>query len=145
MAIFKNIYNGFPWYSTGSAGFVSAKDVAEAMYQLMQSDVSAQRFIVSAENKNFQDFFFMVADAFGKKRPSKAVTPFLAAIVWRLEKVKSFFTKKDPLVTKETAESALSTVQFDNSSLLKALPSFAYTPLQQSVVEICGQIVRHQS
>ncbi len=140
MAIFKNIYNGFPWYSTGSAGFVSALDVAEAMYQLMQSDISAQRFIVNAENKTFKDLFFMIADAFGKKRPSKAVTPFLAAIVWRVEKIKSFFTKKDPMVTKETADSALSTVQFDNTALLKALPSFTYTPIQKSVEEICKQL-----
>lgn len=140
MAIFKNIYNGFPWYSTGSAGFVSAGNVAEAMYQLMKSDISAQRFIISAENKTFQDLFFMIADAFGKKRPSKAVTPFLAAIVWRMEKVKSFFTKKDPMITKETADSALATVQFDNSALLKVLPSFAYAPLEISVTEICQQL-----
>lgn len=140
MAIFKNVYNGFPWYSTGSAGFVSAKNVAEAMLQLMKSDVSAKRFIVSAENKTFKDLFFMIADTFGKKRPHKAVTPFLAAMVWHLEKVKSFFTKKDPLVTKETADSALSTIQFDNSALLKALPSFAYTPLQKSVEDICQQL-----
>lgn len=140
MAIFKNIYNGFPWYSTGSAGFVSAADVAEAMYQLMQTNISSERFIVSAKNKTFQDLFFMIADSFGKKRPSKKVTPFLAASVWRLEKVKSSFTKKDPMVTKETAESALATVLFDNSALLKALPGFAYTLLQKSVEEICKQL-----
>lgn len=140
MAIFKNVYKGFPWYSTGSTGFVSAVDVAETMYQLMKSNVSAKRFIVSAENKSYQDVFFMIADAFGKKRPHKKVTPTLAAIVWRLEKLKSIFNKKEPLVTKETASTALATVQFDNAALLKALPGFTYTPLQDSIVDICAAL-----
>ncbi|MBL0145220.1 MAG: NAD-dependent epimerase/dehydratase family protein [Chitinophagaceae bacterium] len=49
--IFKSAYNEFPWYTAGTTGFVDVKDVASAMIQLMESDVTAQRFILSAENK----------------------------------------------------------------------------------------------
>jgi dihydroflavonol-4-reductase len=137
MAIFKNVHKGFPWYSNGTAGFTDAEDVVAAMIQLMNSDVTGERFIINNECRSFKDVFFMIADAFGTKRPHKQVTPFLASVVWRLEKLKSTFTKKEPLVTKETADNALATVNFDNSKFLKTFPDFRYRPLQQSIERIC--------
>lgn len=138
MAIFKSVYNGFPWYSTGVTGFVDAEDICKIMIMLMESNVSAERFIVSAENKSYQDLFFMIADAFEKKRPYKRVTPFLASIVWRVEKIKSWFTYKDPLVTKETAATALAVSNFDNRKLLETLSDFRYMPLKESIEDICN-------
>ena len=140
MAIFKNIYNGFPWFSTGGTGFVDAIDICKIMIILMESNISAERFIISAENRSYQDLFFMIADAFEKKRPYKQVTPFLASIVWRIEKIKSWFTHKDPLVTKETAATALATASFNNNKFLKSFPSFEYTDLQKSVQNICNTL-----
>lgn len=137
MSIFRTIYNGFPWYSQGGSGFVDAQDVARAMTALMQSNISGQRFLVTAENKTYANLFFMIAEAFGKKKPHRKVTPTLAAIVWRLEWLKSLFTGKDPLVTKETAKTSLALVEVDNSKLLQTLPGFTYQPMQQSVKRIC--------
>ncbi len=145
MNIFRNIFKGFPWYSTGGSGFTDAADVAKAMIALMQSDISAERFLVTAENKTYRDLFFMIADAFGKKRPHKKVTPFLAAMVWRIEKLKSFFTGKDPLVTKETAKTSLALVEMDNSKLQKALPAFQYRSLEQSIQRICNSLKKEYS
>lgn len=143
MAIFKNIYKGFPWYSNGIAGFTDAEDIVAAMIRLMNSDVSGERYIINGECRSFEDVFFMIADAFGIKRPHKKVTPFLASVVWRLEKLKSLFTHKEPLVTKETAENALATVQFDNTKFIKTFPDFTYTPLQQSIERICKAIANN--
>ena len=141
MAIFKSIYKGFPWYSSGATGFVDASDIAKAMFMLMETDITAQRYIISAENISYKDLFFMIADAFGKKRPHKAVTAFMASVVWRLEKVKSWFSQKEPFITKETAATALAVADFNNTKLLKALPSFTYTPMKKSVQEICKHIL----
>jgi nucleoside-diphosphate-sugar epimerase len=140
MNIFRNIKNGFNWYSTGSTGFVDADDVAAAMLALMQSDISGQKFILSAENLTYQDFFNKVADAFGVKRPHKKVTPLLAALVWRLEKIKSIFTGKQPLITRETANTGLATTSFNNYKLLQALPQFKYTPIDESIKRICSAL-----
>ncbi len=140
MQIFQSLHKGFPWYSMGQTGFVDANDVAEAMIQLMQSDISGERFIISGENISYRDFFFMVADAFGQKRPWRMVTPFKAAIAWRIEKLKSLLSGKSPLVTKETARTSLAVVSFDNSKLLKALPGFRYSPITVSVKRICHQL-----
>jgi dihydroflavonol-4-reductase len=138
--MFKSVYNEFPWYSKGVTGFVDVRDVVAAMIQLMESDITAQRFIISAEDRSFQEVFKLMAKAFGKKPPHKEVTPFLAKLVWRLEAVKSRFTGKDPLVTKETAATALVKVNFDNSKLKKFLPGFAYRKLEDTITETCAAI-----
>lgn len=139
--LFQSVYNEFPWYTEGTTGFVNVKDVARAMIQLMESSIKSERFILSAENKSYKEVFNIMATAFGKKAPHKKVTPFIAAIVWRLETVKSWFTKKDPLVTKETAKTALAKVRFDNSKLLGFLPGFQYKKITDTITEVCNSLL----
>lgn len=136
--VFKSVYEEFPWYTDGITGFVDVRDVAKAMIQLMESNISAERFVISAEDRNFQDVFNLIAKAFGKKPPHKKVTPALAKIVWRLEAIKSRFTGKEPLVTKETAATALAKVHFDNSKLKKYLPGFTYRTIEETITHTCA-------
>ncbi|MEO5889991.1 MAG: NAD-dependent epimerase/dehydratase family protein [Ferruginibacter sp.] len=138
--IFKSVYNEFPWYTEGITGFVDARDVAKAMIALMESDISSERFIISAENRSYREIFNLIAQAFGKKLPRKKVTPFIAKIVWRLEAIKSLVTGKKPLVTKETAETALASVYYDNSKLLKFLPGFRYNTMEETIVYTCARM-----
>lgn len=138
--IFKTVYEEFPWFTNGITGFVDVRDVAKAMIQLMQSNISNERFILSADNKSYRDIFNLIAKAFGKKMPHKEVTPLIANIVWRLEAIKSLFTKKNPLITKETAATALAKVYFDNNKLFKFLPNFTYHTLEETIIYTCNQL-----
>jgi dihydroflavonol-4-reductase len=135
--IFKSAYEEFARYTDGTTGFVDARDVAAAMIALMESDISSERFILSAENVTYQSVFNMMAKAFNKKPPHKKVTPFIAKIVWRMEALKSFFTGAQPLITKETASTALAKVNFDNSKLLKFLADFKYHTLEETINHTC--------
>lgn len=137
MNIFRNIYNGFKWYTTGSTGFVDADDVAKAMVLLMNSTVTSERFVLSAEDMTYQHLFNLIADAFEVKRPSTRVSPFIAELVWRLEKIKSIITGSDPLITRESARTGMAAVRFDNSKFLKTFPDFQYQPIEVSVSRIC--------
>lgn len=139
-AIFKNVYDEFPWYTNGSSGFVDVVDVAKAMIALMNSDISSERFILSGWNLPYKKVFDEIAINFNKKLPSKKVTAFIAAIVWRLKKLESYFTGKNPLLTKETAATALTNVEYDNSKLLKAIPEFKYSNFEESIQRICDEL-----
>lgn len=141
-ATYRNAYNSFPWYTEGVSGFVDAADVSKAMTLLMKSELVGERFIVSAENRTYRSVFTEMAKAFGKKPPHKKVTPLMAALVWRLEKIKSLFTGEDPLLTKETAETAQQHVMFDNSKILEALPGFRFRPLDETIQENCGAYLK---
>ena len=144
-AIFKSAYDEFPWYTEGVSGFVDVEDVVTVMIELMKSNISDQRFIVSSANIPSRTIFSMIAQGFGKKLPSRKVSPFMAAIVWRLEAIKSWFTGKSPLLTKETARTAQAKVNFDNTKLLKQLPAFSYTSTEASIDRICRELkVKYQ-
>jgi nucleoside-diphosphate-sugar epimerase len=138
-ATFKNAYQEFPFFTEGISGFVDAEDVARCMTDLMKSDVKEERFIITAENLSFREVFSIMARKFDKRPPKWKVSPMLASIVWRWEKIKSFITGEDPLLTKETAQTAQMKVYFDNSKLLKFLPGFSFKPLEQSIAESCNE------
>lgn len=138
--IFKSVYNEFPWYTDGITGVVDVKDVIRAMMLLMNSEITGEQFILNGLNISYKELFTGIANCFGKKVPHKKVTPAIAAIVWRLEAIKSMFTGKNPLVTKETARTALAKVYFDNSKFLKAMPDFTYTPISETIKNTCAAL-----
>ncbi len=138
-AIFKSAYKEFGWYTNGVNGFTDVEDVAKAAVELMKSNITEQRFIVCNDNWSFKKLFDKMADAFGKKRPHREATPFLGAIAWRIEKLKSFFSRQKPLVTRETAKLAQTQTIFDNTKLPKTLPQFKYTPLANTIHKACNQ------
>jgi nucleoside-diphosphate-sugar epimerase len=127
------VYNEFPWYTEGVTGFVDVADVVKAMIQLMENEISGQRFILSEGNYTYKEVFDLIARNFRKKLPHRKVTPLIASVVWRLEQVKAKFTGKSPLLTRETARTAQAAVHFNNTKLKKFLPGFRYTPLPKQL------------
>ncbi len=138
--IFRSVYNEFPWYTEGITGVVDVKDVARAMILLMNSEINKERFILNAENLSYKEIFTAIANYFEKKPPHKKVTPFIASLVWRWEALKARFTGKKALITKETAHTALAKVYFDNSKILKALPGFQFTPINETIKNTCATL-----
>jgi nucleoside-diphosphate-sugar epimerase len=141
-AIFKNAYREFPWYTKGVNGFVGVEDVAEAAVRLLYSEMNEKRFIVNADNWSFQRLFTTIAESFGKKPPHRYAGRLASAVAWRMEALKASLSGKKPLLSRETAKVAHSHTLFDNSALLKALPGFGYTPLEQVIKRACGQYQR---
>lgn len=136
-ALFKNAYKGFNWYTKGINGFVGVEDVAEATVQLLESDISQERYILNAENWPFQKLFNTIADNFGKPRPAREATKAMGELAWRMESMKAMLTGSKPLLTRETAKVAQSQTSFDNSALCAALPGFSFTPLETVIANSC--------
>lgn len=136
-AIFKKVYEEFNWYTPGVNGFVDVEDVAAATVLLMQSDVSGERFIINGDNWSFRKLMDTMADSFKKKKPVRQTTPLLLGIAWRAEKIRSIFTGKKPILTKESAKVAHSKTYFDNNKFLKTFPQFSFTPLEQTIQKAC--------
>ena len=138
--IFKSAYDQFPWYTNGVSGFVDVLDVIDSMQILMDSPITGQRYIISAENLSYQNVFTKIAQAFNKRPPHRKVTPLLAAIVWRLEALKGMITGKTPLLTKETAATAQAVVHFNNEKFLKAFPTFKYRSMDSTIKRVCTEL-----
>lgn len=143
--LLKNAWKEFPYYTGGVNGFVDVEDVVHAMIQLMDSDIHAERFILSADNWDYQRLFTTMANALGKKPPHIAAKPWMAEVVWRLEKVKGMITGKRPLVTKETARTAQMKVYYENNKVINALPGFKFRPLEDTIQRIAAAFLKERA
>lgn len=136
-AIFRNIFKGFKWYTTGINGFVDVEDVAKVSRLILESDITEERFIVNGDTWSFRKLQETISDNFQLKRPVHEATPLLLGLAWRIEKIKSLFTGNKPLLTRESARVAVSQTWFENDKLLKALPGFSFTPLEETIKNAC--------
>ncbi|MFT5306177.1 MAG: dihydroflavonol-4-reductase [Chitinophagales bacterium] len=134
--IFKNVFDEISFYPTGINGFVSVEDVAKACIQLMDSDISGERFIISAENISFKDLFESIANAFGKKVPGRPLSAFIRGIGWRFYWIKSKFLGQQPLVTKETTLYTSRDYLYENDKIKKAL-DFKFENIEEVCVRTC--------
>ena len=137
---FSQIDQGLKFWPVGRSGFVDVRDVAQFMLLLLESDIAGQRYILNAENKSFQDLFKLIANALGAKPPSIKVTPLLAEVAWRVEWLKEKLLGAEPVVTKESARSSVSSFYYDNQKSLN-LPGFQYRPLEQTIRETAAQFL----
>ena len=140
-AIFRNIYEGIKWYTPGINGFVDIDDVASITVMMVENEINEERFIVNGDNWSFKKLQDTIAQEFGKAGPSKAASPGLLSFAWRMEKLRSIFTGRKPLLTPDSVRVAISKTYFDNEKILRALPGFSFTPLEESIRKACGQYI----
>lgn len=142
--LFKYVYEEHCFYTAGSANFVDVRDVVKAMVALQASEITAERFILNAGLLSYQSFFEKVARCLQKKAPSVKVPGFLTEIIWRAEQVRSLFTRKRPLITKETARIAKKKHVYSNEKIKSQL-NFEFIPVEQTIEWCCQEIKQRQT
>jgi nucleoside-diphosphate-sugar epimerase len=135
--LFRQVKNGFKYYTEGITGFVGVKDVVKTMVLLMNSDVKNERFILVSENKTYKEVFFLIADAFGVKRPSKKIKAWQINMFWRISSVLAVLTKKPPLLSKYSAKSAHEISKY-SSEKIKEKINFQFEEIQTVVKDVCS-------
>ena len=135
-AIFKIVRDGLKYYTNGATGVVDVTDVAKCMVMLMESDVSAERYILSADSLHYKEFFAEIAHGFGVKAPNKEAKSWMLGLAWRAAKIASLFTAKAPALTKDAARSSLNLSYYNNQKLVEAF-DFKFKPIKKSILEVC--------
>jgi dihydroflavonol-4-reductase len=137
--LFETVRKGLKFYTTGSCGFVDAEDVAKAMIALMDSDIHAERFIISAENRDYKQIVTEIANGFGVKPPGIFAAPFMMGLAWRGAAIIGALTGKPPRLDKISAQAALMKRDYDNSKIKKAI-GIQFKPLSQTITEVCERL-----
>ena len=135
-AIFKLVKDGLKFYTDGATGIVDVEDVAKAMILLMNSEISEERFTLSADNLHYKEFFTQIANGFGTNPPNKEAKPWMLEIAWRAAKLASIFTGKAPALTKDAAKSSFNLSYYSNEKIKNTL-NFKFKPLTESIREVC--------
>lgn len=145
-ALFQLVRDGLSFYTEGVTGFVDVADVAAAMIGLMEhrdpsgEALTGERYILSAENHSFQEFFTLAATAMGVKPPMKKASKWMLELAWRAAGLVAALGGKAGL-TKETARSSLHQNFYSNSKIKNTL-NISFKPLNTSIHEICSATVR---
>lgn len=137
--LFETVRKGLKFYTSGSSGFVDVEDVAKTMIMLMNSEVHAERFIVSAENRDYQQIVSEIAGCFGMPAPARYASPFMLGLAWRAASFFSRLTGKPPAVDKVSARAASVARNYDNAKIKKAT-GIEFKPISQSVREVCARL-----
>jgi len=142
--LFLKVWKGLRYYSKGMNAFVDVRDVSRAMVELMNSSIKSERFLVIGENLSFEDLFNNIASNLGRSLPSVEVKSWMTSFIWRFEAVRSFLFGADPLVTRESAKSAISKVRYSNDKIKDRL-GLKITPIKSSVEHTCKMFLKDYS
>lgn len=132
--IFSTIENGFPFYTSGSTGFVAVKDVVKSMHKLMESDISGERFIVIGEHLSLKEVAFEIADALQVKRPKFKAGTFLTKVAVFADWFASGFGKKRKLFS-ETSDAFHRHRYFSDAKVRNVL-NMDFTPIRDYIHEV---------
>ena len=130
--VFKTVWNGLKFYSKGSNAFVDVRDVSKTMIKLVQNKIYNERFLLISENLTFKEFFDILANALGRTPPSIFANRLLSSIAWRLNWIWTFFSRSNPLITKETARAANAQQVYSNKKIRETL-GIEFIPIRESI------------
>jgi nucleoside-diphosphate-sugar epimerase len=134
-SFFKLISKGLSFYTPGQTGFVDVKDVTRTMIELMESDISGERFVLSAENITYQSFFRQIANALQVKPPYRYLPQGVAEIAWRFEYVRSLILSIPPTFTKNLAHISYAKLSY-SSEKVKNMLGMNFTPVERTIKEL---------
>jgi dihydroflavonol-4-reductase len=142
--LFETVRKGLKFYTIGSAGFVDVEDVAKCMIALMNSDIQAERYIISAENRNYKELTAEIARGFNIPAPAILAKPWMMEIAWRGAALAGAVTGKSPAIDKVAAQSASLNKDFDNTKIKEAI-GIEFKPISDTITEVCMRLNKFNS
>ncbi|MGN6646779.1 MAG: SDR family oxidoreductase [Cytophaga sp.] len=138
--LFKYVAGQHKFYTDGYLNYVDVRDVADAIEKLLfDADSNGERYILNGGITSYKDFFAQVAGTLQVAAPSVRATNFMRQVVWRIEAVKSFFTGKEPLITKTTAKTAANKIEYSSAKIIKAT-QISFRPLSDTIEWTCSKL-----
>ena len=120
------------FYPPGANATVDARDVAMAMIQLMESNITSERFLCVGSNQPYKDLITEIARQFKLPAPNKEAKRWQVNLVRRIMAFASIFTRKRPRINKDTVENLFSVKEYDVEKIKKVI-DFELKPLSEQV------------
>lgn len=134
--LISTVLNGLKFYTTGTNGYVDVRDVAQVMIELVDKNITGERFVVSAENLKYGVIFSEIAKNLNKPAPAYKAKTWMGEAMWRYEHLKGKITGTKPLITRETATTARNHYIYSNAKLINAI-NYRFLPVSQSIKDSC--------
>lgn len=141
LQLIKYVYDEKPFYPAGLVNYVDVLDVADVLTRLMQSDITAEHYILNGGTIPYRSLLEQIAGALKKKPPGIRVSPALTRLLWPLETLRAWAMGKNPLITRETARSSGTLYQYNGHKIEQVL-DFQYRVLSDTLERVSGAFGR---
>ncbi len=131
-SLFYNIEKGLRFYTNGVTGYIDIHDVVNVAIILMNKKIYKERFIINSENISYREILNLISDEFETKRPKYYANKLMLSLAWRLEKIKTVFTRKSPVITKDVVKSAASIDKYSSQKISETI-DYQFMPITESI------------
>lgn len=138
--LFQNGFKARKHYPPGGTGFVTVNDVTALMVQLMDADITNEKFIAVTENLSYRDILDRLAKAFNKPGPSIPIKFWQLEIFWRIDKLINLLTKRGRKLTKISVRSLRNRQLFNNNKSREQL-GHSYESLDNTIAFSCKKFM----
>ena len=143
-SIFAKVDKGMKCYTPGATGFVDVWDVVKAMYDLMESNIKTESFIINAYNLSYNEVLQSIAVKMNKKPPKCQLPKMIIEILWRLDALKSLVFRTPRLLSKSMAKTLYNKHTYSSKKLQDAI-DIKFIPFDASITNIVAQYFKSQS
>lgn len=138
-SLFKSAAQGMPFYTTGTMGYIDVRDVVKAMRLLSDKpETWGKRYLISAHNLSYREFFNAVADSVGKRHPVFRAGKTIMTIAWFADNMISKITGKEPLVAHSIIKTSQNKILY-YSDLIYNATGMEYRSLDDTIEFIAKQ------
>ncbi len=129
-------------YPKGTLNYVDARDVAEAVFKLYQNPHPGEKFILSAGNISFGEFFERTANLFNKRKPFIKVGSSLAYCAGWVGEIQGLLFNREPFVTRLSAKMAIQSLHYSHQKAEQVL-GLQFRPLEETLKWCCEDYLRN--
>lgn len=128
--LFSGVANGLKFFTKGKAGYISVLDVVKSMIELMNGNISGERYILVAESISFEEITKKIARELNVPGPSVYANKLMTEMAWRLDWMSSTFLKKERKLSKISAQTVHNHNFYSNQKIKESLGLKFISPLE---------------
>lgn len=132
-SLFTAKWNNWGVYIDGSSNFIDVRDVAEAMFVLMNRENmenSEKQFFLSAQKMSYKEIMKLIAEAMGKRKPIFKLPGYMLDFIQKAGKIKYNLLGISPFISEELLKNLTSSIEYQRNGkdIIKK-----YIPINKSV------------
>jgi dihydroflavonol-4-reductase len=140
-SFFPLVKKGLKYYTSGIAGFVDVRDVTGIMIRLMKTSIHGERFIVSAENRSFRDFFSIIAKELHVTAPKFEASTRMLYWVSKMDAIISFLTFSERRLSSDAISAAIARDSYSNKKISGAL-NYQFKSLEVTISDCAAKFLK---
>jgi nucleoside-diphosphate-sugar epimerase len=134
--LFARIRKGLPFYTHGGSGYIDVQDVVKLMIELTNSTITAERYILVAENCSNKDVLSWMADGYGKRQPTIGINKKFMLAIGAISEIAGKILPFTPILDRSLAQSASNRAYYSNRKIVE-LTQFQFNSIEKCINEVC--------